>query len=39
LIISGDYDLQIVPYAVNRQALIDSNAIPRAERLKSLGVQ
>lgn len=39
MIISGDYDLLIVPYAVNRQALLDSANIDRGHRVKSLGVE
>jgi hypothetical protein len=38
LIIAGDNDLQIHPYAINRQVLLESNYPPRTTELRSLGV-
>ena len=39
MIISGDNDLMIVPYAVNREVLLESPYLPRETRLRSLGVE
>lgn len=39
LIIAGDNELIMVPYAINRQALLDSKAPPKTTRVRSLGVE
>ncbi|MCB0369231.1 MAG: hypothetical protein KDD45_07175 [Bdellovibrionales bacterium] len=39
MIISGDDDLAVTPYAINRQVLLDSVYEPRTTKLKSLGVE
>jgi hypothetical protein len=39
LVISGDNDLLLVPYAINRQVLLESSYAPRSMRFRSLGVE
>jgi hypothetical protein len=39
LLISGDDDLQIVPYAVNRQALIEAVGFQKAGKFKTFGIK
>lgn len=39
LIIAGDNDLIMVPYAINRQAVIDSKSPPKATRIRSFGIE
>ena len=38
LIITGDDDVMITPYATNRQVIIDSDYLPPAKHARSLGM-